>query len=217
MTGRANWLPGTRAPSASFFSGLRYLRSNRSGKLKSSCASAVDSGISTSAHLNRPALPFSLQRVRQLEVELVSASTSGNASCEAHLGTVERRVLLVRVPVARHALLQDRPQLGFGLVPDFQVADPLLRVSRRQSDLELETERLVHRLEEGECRVNLRLDLVDRAEDVSCSSADFLDAGLRSSPSSWTKRLTRLRPDRAPLASFRCRTPNSANRSGSSL
>lgn len=40
---------------------------------------------------------------------------------------------------------------------------------------------------------------------------------MKNAPSSWTNRLTRVNPLNAPDASFRCKTPNSANLSGNSL
>lgn len=86
-----------------------------------------------------------------------------------YLWAIESRVFLVRVPLPWHTVLQDRPESRLRLVPDCQISHPLFRVTRRQSDLVLEAERLVYGVEKVESGVHFLLDLVDRAEDVGCT------------------------------------------------
>lgn len=96
-------------------------------------------------------MPAPLQGIRQLEVQL---------------GTVERGILLIDVPVTRDFLLENLSEGAFSLVPQLKVAHPFLGITRRETDFVGETERLVHGVEELKGRVKLGFDLVGGTEDV---------------------------------------------------
>lgn len=171
-----------------------------------------------SAYLYGPALPIPLQRIGKLEIHLYPISwLSARGSAQLYLRTVKRGIRLVDMPLPGHALLQHRSQIALCPIPDSQVTHPLLRIPGREANLELHPERLVYRCEEVETCVHLCFYLIDRAEDVCWEASAGCSSCRVDSPSSCTNRRTRDNPDSAPLASFRCNTPNSAKRMGSSL
>lgn len=96
-------------------------------------------------------MPVPLQSIRQLEIQL---------------GTVERGILLINVPVTRDLLLEDLSERVLSLVPELEFAHPFLGITRRETDFVGEAERLVHGVEELKSRVKLGFDLVGGTEDV---------------------------------------------------
>lgn len=85
---------------------------------------------------------------------------------EVQFGTVECGILLVNVPVTRDLLLENLSEGALSLVPQFEVAHPLLGITGRETDFVAEAERLVHGVEELKGRIKFGFNLVGGTEDV---------------------------------------------------
>lgn len=138
------------------------------------------------------------------------------ADRDVDLRPVERTIAgvhLPRVPERVQRLLQ----LTLGAVPRLDLAKEARRTCG-QLELEGEAEDAVDVLEEIQTAFDLLFDLKCTAvgspeRSEGCVTCDCVQKMCASS--CWNRR-TRVRPLSAPDASFRCRTPKSAMRRGSS-
>lgn len=76
--------------------------------------------------------------------------------------------MLVDVPAVWRDLVEHSRELSLSLVPNREVANELLRVASRKSDLEGEAKDGVNAVDKVEGIQNLLLNLVEGTENVRC-------------------------------------------------